>query len=60
MEHLLVRELYKRPRHEFQINWCGGRRQLTVDKECSVGGPYAHRNCHGNSVPIPDGDSTKS
>jgi hypothetical protein len=31
-----------------------------VDKECNVSSPCANRNCHGNSVPIPDGDSTKS
>jgi hypothetical protein len=31
-----------------------------VDKKCNVGSPCAHRNCHDNSVPIPDGDSTKS
>ena len=31
-----------------------------MDKKYNVGGPYAHRNCHGNSVLIPDGDSTNS
>jgi hypothetical protein len=31
-----------------------------VDKECNVCVPGADRNCHGNSVPIPDGDSTET
>jgi hypothetical protein len=30
-----------------------------VDKESDIGTPCAHRNRHGNSVPIPDGVSTK-
>jgi hypothetical protein len=31
-----------------------------VDKESDIGAPCAHRNRHGNSVPIPDGVSTKT
>ena len=30
-----------------------------MDFECNAGAPCAYRNCHGNSVFIPDGDSTK-
>ena len=31
-----------------------------MDKESNIGSPCACRNRHGNSVPIPDRDSTMS